>query len=177
MEEPIEESYFNWLYAKVVQIRGTKTPSNSYLTLMRDLHSTEFVWLLSGDDNRAADGLDLRKEFIQQAYLDFDPPWMNIPCSVLEMFIAFSRRAEFDTDIGSREWFWIFLQNLGLSDLTDATRGVTELVNEVLYTFVWRLYDRKGNGGMFPLSKSKNDQRKIEVYYQFCEWVTENDIF
>lgn len=177
MDEPIEETYFNWLYAKVVTIQGPQTPSNSYFTLMRDLHSTEFVWLMPGDDNRAADGMDLRKEFIQQAHLDFNPPWMNIPCSVLEMFIALSRRAEFDTDIGSREWFWIFLENLNIADLTDANLGITQLVNEVLYTFVWRLYDRKGNGGMFPLNQSIHDQRKIEVYYQFCEWVTENNIF
>jgi len=177
MTEPIEETYFNWLYSKLVQIEGTNTPSNNYYTLIRDLHSTEFVWLLSGDDNRMEDGLDVRKEFVLQTKLKQDPPWMDIPCSVLEMFIAFSRRASFETELSSREWLWIFLQNLGLSDLTDATLGVTELTNEILNDFVWRTYDSDGYGGMFPLTKPENDQRKVEIYYQFCEWLIENDIF
>lgn len=177
MDEPIEETYFNWLYAKVVQEGPVVTPSNSYLTLMRDLHSTEFVWLLSGDDNRAEDGLDLRKEFLRQAYLKQDPPWLSIPCSVLEMFIAFSRRASFETELSSREWLWIFLQNLGLSDLNDSSLGVTQLTNEILDRFIWRTYDPNGYGGMFPLNQTTNDQRKVEIYYQFCEWLVENDVF
>lgn len=177
MSEPIEETYFNWLYVKVVENRPVHTPSNSYLTLMRDLHTTEFIWLLSGDDNRAEDGLDLRKEFLLQAHLDQDPAWTSIPCSVLEMLIAFSRRAAFETELSSREWLWIFLGNLGLSDLTDATLGVTQLTYEIMDRFIWRTYNEKGEGGLFPLTNPQHDQRKVEIYYQFCEWLIENDIF
>ena len=94
MDEPIESTYFNWLCAKVMQIENP-TPSLTYWNLLRELHNTEFVWLISGDDNRAADGLDLRLEFTREASLPPDPNWPYIGCSILEMFIALSSRAQF----------------------------------------------------------------------------------
>lgn len=178
MDEPIEEVYFNWLYSKVARV-DVPTPSLTYYTLLRDLHSVEFVWLIQGDENRAADGLDIRREFLKQAYLPEDPPWMSVGCSVLEMMIALSRRAEFQTDISAREWFWIFLNNLTIADLNDASNkdvNITEIVNEVLDQFLWRTYRPDGRGGMFPLSRTNNDQRKVEIWYQFNEYLVDNEI-
>lgn len=176
MSEPIEETYFNWLYAKVAQV-AVPTPSTRFYTLMRDLHTTQFIWLVSGDDNRVEDGLEIRKEFLTQMQLDQDPSWLSIPCSVLEMLIAFSRRAAFDTEKSAREWFWIFLDNLGISGLSDATTNVTQIVYDVMDTFVYRTYEYNGHGGLFPLQESDQDQRKVELWYQFCDWLIENDIF
>jgi hypothetical protein len=175
MDEPIEEVYFNWLYTKVASVE-VPTPSLTYWTLLRDLHATEFVWLVSGDDNRAEDGLDIRREFVTQAYLDQDPAWMSIGCSVLEMLIGFARRAEFQTGISVRDWFWIFLQNLKLEDLNDAVPDITEYVTDILDQFLWRTYDPNGEGGMFPLDNPQHDQRKVEIWYQFCEWIAEQQL-
>lgn len=175
MNEPIEEVYFNWLYSKVASV-DVPTPSLTYYTLLRDLHSTEFVWLVPGDDNRAEDGLDVRKEFLTQAYLAQDPPWLSIPCSVLEMMLAFSRRAEFQTELSSREWFWIFMNNLQLDGCNDAQEDITEFVSEIMDQLLWRTYRRNGDGGMFPLNKTEHDQRKIEIWYQFCEYLVDQDI-
>lgn len=176
MNEPIEEVYFNWLYSKVASV-DVPTPSLTYWTLLRDLHSTEFVWLLSGDDNRAEDGLDVRREFYRQIRFDQDDPWMHVNCSVLEMLIAFARKAEFQTQMRAREWFWIFMENLGLNDLNDAQHGVTKQVSEVMDAFIWRTYRRNGQGGgLFPLRRTKHDQRKAEIWFQFCEWVIEKEI-
>lgn len=175
MEESIEEVYFNWLYSKVASVEFP-TPSLTYYTLFRDLHSKEFVWLVPGDDNRAEDGLDLRIEFFRQSLMDYDPPWASIGCSVLEMLIAFSRKAEFETEIPVRQWFWIFLSNLGLDELCDANTGISRKVGEVLDRFVWRTYSRNGRGGICPLTKPKNDQRKIEIWYQFCEFLIELEV-
>lgn len=176
MNEPIEEVYFNWLYTKVASV-AVPTPSLTYYTLLRDLHMTEFVWLLSGDDNRAEDGMELRKEFLREAMLEQDPPWLSIPCSVLEMLIAFTRRASFVTDKGAREWFWIFLDNLGLSEMTDARSNVSERVYEAMDTFVWRTYHSNGDGGgMFPLHSPEHDQREVEIWYQFCEWLVDQGL-
>jgi len=177
MTEPIEELYFNWLYTKVVLVEGTNTPSNNYYNLLRVLHSTEFIWLLSGDDNRAADGIEVRTEFIRQCHPLVDIPWEDAPCSVLEMFIAFSRRASFETEPSSREWVWIFLQNLGLEEFTDARLGLTRVTEEALDRLIWRTYEPNGYGGMFPLNDPQHDQRKIEIYSQFCEWLIEYDIY
>ena len=171
MDEPIEEAYFNWLYSKVARV-DNPTPSLTFLTLMRDLHSTEFVFLISGDDNRAEDGLDLRREFLRESFTAQAPNWMDIPCSVLEMFIAFSRKAHFEADAySSREWFWIFLGNLSLDDLNDASDHVSEIVSEVIDQFVWRTYRHDGYGGMFPLQQPKCDQRDVEIWYQFSEYL------
>ena len=176
MNEPIEEVYFKWLYSKVASV-DIPTPSLTYYTLLRDLHATEFVWMVSGDDNRCQDGLDIRREFLNQSFLPQDPPWLSIPCSVLEMMIAFARKAEFQTDISLRDWFWIFMANLGLDDLNDAAEdNVTEIVTEVMDQFLWRTYRRDGRGGMFPLSETKNDQRKVEIWYQFCEYLVDQEI-
>lgn len=175
MSEPIEESYFNWLYSKVAST-SVKTPTTSYFNLIRELHSTEFIWLVSGDDNRAEDGIELRKEFLDQSGFDYDPDWLSLPCSVLEMLIAFSRRAEFDTDFTLREWFWMFLDNLGLSELTDAHLGIKSVVSEVLHQLIWRTYDSNGHGGLFPTDDFTQDQRKVEIFYQWCHWVYENDL-
>ncbi len=54
------------------------TPSLTYWKLFRTLYSTEFVWLLSGDDNRAEDGLELREEFLLESNIPDDPQWRDI---------------------------------------------------------------------------------------------------
>ena len=175
VDEPIEEVYFNWLYSKVASV-AVPTPSTSYWTLLRDLHATEFVWLLSGDDNRAEDGLDIRKEFLIESRLDQEPAWLDIGCSVLEMLIAFSRRASFETDRDPREWFWIFLTNLKLAELNDASTGISQKVSDILDKFIWRTYQKNGLGGMFPLTNPVHDQRKVELWYQFSEYLVDQEL-
>lgn len=172
MIEPIESLYFNWLSAKVMQIE-VPTPSLTFWKLLRELHNTEFVWLVPNDDNRAEDGLDLRLEFLREANLEPDFGWSNVGCSIFEMFIAFARRLEFETDQPLREWFWIFIDNLGLSSCNDATYPGAVNVDDILYKFVWRTYDYNGQGGMFPLQKADRDQRKVEIWYEFCAYLSD----
>jgi hypothetical protein len=49
-------------------------------------------------------------------------------------------------------------------------------VAQRLETFVWRNYDRKGVGGIFPLYRSRRDQRRVELWYQFNEYIEEYGI-
>jgi len=171
--ESIESTYFNWLYAKVLHVENP-TPSLTFWNLMRELHNTEFVWLISGDDNRAEDGLDLRHEFVREANINSDREWSLLGCSVLEMLIAFSRRTPFETDRSPRDWFWSFLENLGLSEFNDANAPpYYPVIAEILYVFVWRTYEPDGRGGLFPIINTRNDQRKIELWYQFSEYLVE----
>lgn len=174
IDEPIESTYFNWLCAKIMQV-DVPTPSLEYWKLLRMLHSTEFIWLLSGDDNRAEDGVDLRTEFLRESYLENDQSWADFGCSVLELLIAFSRRAAFETEQSAKDWFWEFLYNLGLSDFNDAYNPDGLEVDECLQRFVWRTYDANGRGGLFPLDNPKHDQRQVEIWYQFCEWLLDQD--
>lgn len=170
MQEPFENLYFNWLYSKVGGI-SVHSPSLRFVKLLSILHKLEFVWVVLGDDNRAEDGKDLRIEFLNAT--GYAPPenWLQDGCSVLEMLIAFSRRAEFETDIKARDWFWKMLDNLGLDELNDATDPDPIFVETVVETFVWRFYDDHGYGGLFPLKETSNDQREVEIWYQFCEYV------
>lgn len=173
--ESIENLYFNWLCAKVIRLEA-RTPSLTYYNLLSRLHNIEFVWLLSGDDNRCEDGVALRGEFLTTSGIQDEEEWHNLGCSVLEMLVAFSRRASFNTDIEAHIWFWHMLGNLGISDWNDAF--ILEVpegsVEEVLYSLVWRQYDSKGRGGLFPIDETKKDQRHIEIWYQFCEYVETN---
>ena len=93
MDEPIEESYFNWLCAKVLSV---EVPI--YFELMRILYRTEFVWVLERDQNRAEDGLELREDFLRETGLDPEPEWLESECSIFEMLYAFAKRANFQTD-------------------------------------------------------------------------------
>lgn len=172
MNEPLENAYFRWLCAKIIE---DKYPNVTYNKLFNILHRTEFVWLLVGDDNRAEDGIELRTEFILECEIPDNPGWRGEGCSLLEMLIAFSRRARFLTDIPSREWFWEFLDNLRLSELSDSSDFDTKDVENILDDFIWRTYSMKGEGGILPLNSSNNDQRHVEIWYQFCEYVVDKN--
>jgi hypothetical protein len=174
VDEPLDNQYFNWLCAKVQHVE-VPTPSLTYWKLFRKLYSTEYVWLVSGDDNRAEDGLELREEFLTEARLPDEPGWRHGLCSVFEMLVAFSRRAEFNAGETPYFWFWHFLENLGLREANDASNISEEEIDEILYNFVWRGYDENGQGGICPMDFATNDQRRVEVWYQFCEYLVAID--
>jgi hypothetical protein len=173
--EPLDNLYFNWLCAKVLWLE-VPTPSLKFDKLFRVLHNTEYVWLIPGDDDRAEDGVELRQEFLLSAELDSNAAWEHLPCSVFEMLIGFAKRAEFATDVAFLEWFWEFIRNLGLAGFNDASyEDAWTKVDEILYIFVWRQYDYYGNGGLFPLKQSVHDQREVDVWYQFSDYLTDQN--
>lgn len=168
MSEPIEEEYLNWLCAKV-----RKTRSPMYDDLFVILHKTEFVWTVHGDRNRAEDGCELRLDFLRESGWNNDQAWFNQPCSVLEILVALAKRACFQTDRPTTEWFWEFISNLYLDDFRRVSRNDVPLIEEILHNFVWRTYDPSGHGGIFPMRWPKQDQRKVELWYQFFEYLDE----
>lgn len=169
MREPIESEYFNWLCAKV-----RKTSVRVYIDILRILHQTEFPWIVPGDKNRAEDGIELRTHFLREVNVDEDPSlesWLTEPCSVLEMLYGFAIRASFQTDIRVVDWFWTFLNNLGLDEFRQVSAEDEPIIQEILSTFVWRTYDDAGNGNIFPMRYPKHDQRQVEIWYQFCDYL------
>lgn len=175
MDGPLENAYFKWLCAKVIRTQQPSTPSLTYWKLLRMLHNTEFVWILRGDDNRAEDGVELRGEFAFESKTEIPSDWNELGCSLLEMLIAFARRAEFTTGTPSKEWFWEFLDNLHLSDLNDGAEFVEEDAEDILDGFVWRTYNMNGEGGILPLKNPPKDQRRVELWYQFSEYLEDRD--
>jgi len=174
MSEPIESLYFNWLVGKVTDPHA-RTPSQTHWNLLRELHNTEFVWTVARDDNRAEDGISLRSEFLIQTGYEADSDWLDIPCSVFEMIYGLSRRAAYIDDRHPYEWFWEIMSNLGIAELTDAIRIMPSSVKDVLDNLVWRTYDRNGHGGMFPLLGARQDQRKVEIWYQLESYLAERE--
>lgn len=170
MDEPIEELYFSWLYAKVCDPRA-ESRSQKFEVLIRELHKIEFAPQVPGDDNRAEEGCDLRDEFLDSVHISADDLWMNYPCSVLEVLIALSRRAAYITSKDIQTWFWVMMKNLGLDEANDASRPNVDAIHKVVDTFVWRTYRYDGLGGIFPLPYTEYDQRYIELWYQLNEYI------
>ncbi len=171
MSEPIDYEYFGWLCAKV-----SSPHTRVYDDLMRILFQTEFVWVVPGDRNRAEDGLELKEHFLNETKCEQDPLWFNEPCSIFEFLIAFAQRASFQTDTPVSDWFWTFIKNLDLIDYQHVSKEDALVIEEILYSFIWRTYEINGAGGLFPLDDPKEDQRKVEIWYEFCAWVDEKEL-
>lgn len=171
MTEPIEDLYFDWLCAKVLEER-----TRSYRRLLGVMYRTEFVWVVPADKHRVADGIELRNVFLKETNVQMtDLPW-NQPCSIFEMLVAFSGRASFQTDMPEKDWFWIFMSNLKLDKVRRVTSGTMRKIEEILYTFVWRIYEPNGLGGLFPMNRTEKDQREVELWYQLHEWIDEQGL-
>lgn len=171
MREPLENEYFNWLCAKVLE-RGPR----NYYDLLTILHRTEFIVVIPADQHRCGDAIELRHDFLRETFQNADHLWLEQPCSVLEVLISFAKRAQFQTEIPVRVWFWEFLTNLCLEEFRRVTDEDIPIIEDILNTFMMRTYDAQGNGGMFPMRHTQNDQRDIEIWYQFCEYVDDQGL-
>jgi hypothetical protein len=93
---------------------------------------------------------------------------------MMEMFVAFSQRAAWMTDRPARIWFWEFMDNLGLKEHNDGNADEDGIIN-IIERLIWRTYPSNGEGSMFPLRISDVDQQSIELWYQLCEYVIEQE--
>lgn len=166
MSESLDDLYLPWLYLQVgARSVKERNSSRTHWRLLRQLHSIEFVWLISKDENRAEDGRALRYEWADGIKFHVDPIWLAHGCSFLEMLIALSRRLAFEGDGHPHVWFWHLLENINLTAYNDAHFNSHD-VDEIVDTVVWRTYDRNGRGGLFPLRRARRDQRQVELWYQ-----------
>ena len=129
------------------------------------------------DENRAVDGLDLRETFINSLGKISIGPQDDLPCSILEMLIALAMRCNdwiiCDVDDHYSEWFWTFLDNLGLL-VYDDRRYNSSKVDDILRKWLDREYRFDGSGGLFPLANPEIDQRMIEIWSQLVYYLDEN---
>lgn len=160
--------YFDWLTAQI-DIPASKT--RTYNDLMAELYNKEFVWILSGDDNRLQDAIDVRREFLGRNRSD---PLNNQPVSILEVIIALSRRISWIANRTPEYWAWILIKNLGLHKASDPLGGRKGAnVDDTLECLIWRMYERDGRGGFFPLQYPIEDQTKKEIWDQMNAYVNE----
>lgn len=166
----LDDQYLPWLYAQVADVK-TRRSSKTYWRLFRQLFSTEFAWFVPNDDNRAEDGRELRYEWVTETGIQPDPEWLTLGCSFLELLIGLSRRLAFEAEGEPSDWFWHLIDNLGLTGFNDHSKFTEEEVDDRTSRVIWRTYDRNGNGGLFPLNKTRKDQRKVEIWYQLSEYL------
>lgn len=175
-KDELDNEYFKWMYQQLV-----KPSYGSYKILLCQLHGINFYNLIDMDADRAEDGINLRYRFgYENGYesamitscLD------NRPCSVLEMMVALAIKIEEqimdDPDIGNRTglWFWKMIENLGLKNMHDAVID-TDYVEEIIFRFLDRNYQRDGSGGLF-IVHGHGDLRNVEIWYQMLWYL--NDI-
>lgn len=171
----LDERYLNWLYGQVAPVRKRRS-NNTYFYLFQQLHETIFVAIVPHDENRIADGRDLRYEYLAEHEDEQgDLEWTRSPCSMLELLIVLSRQLSFEMDDKAESWFWHLVQVLGFQQFND--RDYNDLSQEEIATtlerVIWRTYEPNGEGGLFPLRNEERDQRKVELWYQLNAYLLE----
>jgi hypothetical protein len=183
-EDDLRSAYFSWLYFQNFRIWDEESHS-SYVIVCEHLHGTEFNDSLPNDDNRAADGAELREEFLREFFgtEDADEQALAIlnerKASVFEMMVALSRRADFIARFGPAWWFRTFLENLGLIRFPDSlyTPRDEARIERIIGKLNNRMYAANGRGGLFPLRRSRRDQRENELWWQMHEYTSENRMY
>lgn len=169
----LDDRYLTWLYGQVAVVK-TRKSSRTFWNLFRQLFSTEFAWFIPNDDNRAEDGRELRCEWATNTKTEVDSNWLSLGCSFLELLIGLSRRLAFETDGDAPNWFWHLINNLGLLGYHDRSNFRAEDVEDIISAVIWRTYEPNGNGGLFPLQHTRNDQRRVEIWYQLSEYLLQD---
>lgn len=163
----LDYEYFEWLVGEIA-VPARKT----YNDLFDRMHNLEFVWFIPNDDNRIQDGMDVRNEFLNGSRGKLTQVLGGV--SLLEVLVALSRRVAFNAGGKPERWAWELVKNLKLHKASDPLIGAKgNKVEEALESLVWRTYNPDGTGGFFPLTNPKEDQTKVEIWYQMNAYVNE----
>ena len=176
MSDSVIKDYILWLGEQVKL--DEKDERGGYHFLIKALYRKEFYWTNDMDENRSDEGKALRDVFAEDCGLDDIPDEINGPCTVLEMIIGLSKRWNGEVSLTeeedrSDEYFWQMISNLGLEGCTD-DKFDPEMVREKLDILLDRDYQDDGKGSLFPLERSKESQKNIEMWYQLQNYLMEN---
>lgn len=167
-------------YLQYLIWRGRLERMTKYGRLFDILHHIDFICVVERDENREADGVELRDDY--NIPDDFDDclvdDFLERPCSVLEMMIALAIKVD-DEFIGDpaeehpEEFFMEMIKNLGL-DKFRGNRYKESDVIRIIDRWLNREFDRDGTGSPFPVKESKRDQRELEIWDQMNAYLREN---
>ena len=168
-EDRINDEYFEYLCELIDSERFARQVS--YRKLLMHLHNIEFTWFIPYDDNRADDGIQLRRHFAMDRNDMSISRYITGPCSVLEMMVALAVRCEKtitdDALLGNRtgQWFWGMISNLGLNSMRDS-KFDRDYVDYVIARLLNREYEPDGRGGLFTVKHCTQDMRTVEIWCQ-----------
>lgn len=167
--ESTKNRYFDWLLGIVC----TKSQIARYSRILSDLYNTNFRWTMDRDLNRLEDGLELRKQFVTETGAwDFGYE----DCNVLEVMVALAIRMETeimsdcDGDDRTDEWFWYMMSSLRLDCMPNNEYSAV-IAEEIIDDFLDRKFGRTGQGSLFYIPGTNRDMRKVEIWYQMCEYI------
>lgn len=172
------KAYFDWLYEQLTKESGLL----SFRYVCDAAHQIVFNESVPNDDNRAAEGQELRFEFcrIRNIQLPADRREVTAyPATLLEVLVALCRHADHMSTPSIYEWFEKMLVNLDLFRYEDDAVGPRELsrIRRVLHMMNNRTYKWNGEGSLFPLKIPTNDMRKVELWFQMAAYMTENMLY
>lgn len=165
--------YFDFL-CREVGIGGPQ--GRPYRRLASWLLAKPFTSDIEGDRNRIADGLELRNGYS-------DAP--KGVCRVLEVLVSICQRMVYmadgmipDSENLEDEWFLTMIKNLGVASLEDdiwdqSASDAEEIMTEHIGIWLRREYEFDGTGGIFPLENPRDDQAKVELWYQMNAYLME----
>lgn len=171
IDNTLKEGYLRWLEPQLKDEHGS---SKTYWDLIHLMFKVPFAVLVTMDENRLADGLDLRVEFAREQ--NFPPRHMRQlgPCTFLEVLIGLSRRLSFVAGGSAPGWAWKLMDNLTLNRLSDPlSRTKHDKALTIIDVVTMRKYRPDGMGGFFPLAWPNEDQREIELWYQLNSYAEE----
>lgn len=176
ISDNLSKRYFEYLiYENIVA-------KPSWVPILEILFSRDYYSMLIMDNSREGDGKLLRDNFMAMINgndaIEFNSsPWVDIPCSMLEMMIALANRItlEFyavDDDIYpmSTIIFASMLDSLGINmDLQ-----TQDEVEDIITRFIRRDFSPDGRGSLFDLrGKTVDiDWRDLPIWNQAMAWVT-----
>jgi hypothetical protein len=176
----VDDLYFKWLMSLM------EAPTQSVARLSWMLHQNTFIRSVGNDANRAAEGIRLRRRFLNDfSDANIDPRTASYlieqDCSWFEMLLALCETLDFLYEGGVQERFLELSDNLGLTRVLMSPRDGRydeldqELVDHATAFVDQNLFDSTGHGGLFPL-KSTNvpDQREVEIWDQLAAYFSEN---
>lgn len=170
----VNDEYFEWLCELIDYRRFARQVS--YRKLLMHLHNIEFTWFVPYDDNRADDGVKLRRRFAIARDDMSLTSYIYGPCSVLEMMVALAVRCEEcimdDALMGNRtgQWFWGMIRSLGLNSMRDSNFD-KEYVEYVISRLLNREYEPDGRGGLFTVRHCEIDMRTVEIWVQLSYYL------
>lgn len=163
-----DDLYFGWLQDQSVPLDSVE----KYGEVLKKLYSAPYVPHHELDVNRAEDGVALREEWAEEygEYADdLTPVWMDEQCSVLEMLVGMSRRAEYNTiHVTATQWVSIFLMNLDVLIGDFDYKINEEYVEAVLEDF------STGDITIFPTNV--RDGKSKELWYQMMDYIEEQHL-
>jgi hypothetical protein len=176
-----QRQYFEWLYTQVFPI-DQGAPFRRYTVVCQMMNDIPFLVIVSRDDNRVADGAQLRNAFVRDSrYEPLDEAELLYPdASILEVLVGLALKAEKLIEISPHDMFKIFLENLGLDNYYDDSPivGIRNKIDRKLRRFNNRSYTSKGKGGLFPLMYDpEEDQRAVELWYQMGAYMAEKRMY